>query len=105
MRPARDLEELLTERGIEVDHVTVYRCVQRFTPPLAEVARPCRHAIGDRWFVDETYVKVAGRWPYMYRAIDQFGQVIDVFVSARRKHDGGPPVLPAGHRRDQSHPR
>jgi transposase-like protein len=80
----RDLEELLTERGVEVDHVTVYRWVLRFTPLLAEAARPCRHAVGDRWSVDETYVKVAGQWRYVYRAIDQFGQVIDVFVSTRR---------------------
>jgi transposase-like protein len=80
----RDVEELLAERGIEVDHVTIYRWVQRFTPLLAEAARPCRHAVGDRWQVDETYVKVAGRWRYVYRAIDQFGQVIDVFVSLRR---------------------
>jgi IS6 family transposase len=81
----RDLEELLTERGVEVDHVTVYRWVQRFTPLLVEAARPCcRHAVGGRWFVDETYVKVAGRWRYVYRAIDQAGQVIDVFVSPRR---------------------
>jgi transposase-like protein len=58
--------------------------VQRFAPLLAEAARPCRHAVGDCWFVDETYVKVAGRWRYVYRAVDQFGQVIDVFVSARR---------------------
>jgi IS6 family transposase len=58
----RDVEELLTERGIEVDHVTVYRWVQRFTPLLAEAARPCRHTVGDRWRVDETYVKVAGQW-------------------------------------------
>jgi transposase-like protein len=80
----RDVEELLAERGIEVDHVTIYRWVLRFTPLLAEAARPCRHAVGDRWQVDETYVKVAGRWRYVYRAIDQFGQVIDVFVSVRR---------------------
>jgi transposase-like protein len=80
----RDVEELLAERGIEVDHVTVYRWVQRFTPLLAEAARPCRHAVGDRWQVDETYVRVAGRWRYVYRAIDQFEQVIDVFVSVRR---------------------
>jgi transposase, IS6 family len=80
----RDLEELLTERDVEVDHVTIYRWVQRFTPLLADAARPCRHAVGDRWQVDETYVKVAGRWRYVYRAIDQFGQVIDVFVSSRR---------------------
>lgn len=58
--------------------------MQRFTPLLADAARPCRHAVGDRWQVDETYVKVAGRWRYVYRAIDQFGQVIDVFVSPRR---------------------
>jgi transposase-like protein len=58
--------------------------VQRFTPLLADAARPCRHLVGDRWFVDETYVKVAGRWRYVYRAVDQFGQVIDVFVSPRR---------------------
>jgi len=58
--------------------------VQRFTPQLAEAARPCRHVIGDRWQVDETYVKVAGRWRYVYRAVDQFGQVIDVFFSPRR---------------------
>jgi transposase InsO family protein len=80
----RDVEELLTERGVEVDHVTIYRWVLRFTPMLAEAARPCRHAVGDRWQVDETYVKVAGHWRYVYRAIDQFGQVIDVLVSARR---------------------
>jgi transposase-like protein len=80
----RDVEELLAERGVEVDHVTIHRWVQRFTPLLADAARPCRHAVGDRWQVDETYVKVAGRWRYVYRAIDQFGQVIDVFVSPRR---------------------
>jgi IS6 family transposase len=80
----RDVEELFAERGIEVDHVTIYRWVLRFTPLLAEAARPCRHAVGDRWFVDETYVKAAGRWRYVYRAIDQFGQVIDAFVSPRR---------------------
>jgi len=80
----RDVEELLAERGIEVDHTTIYRWVQRFTPLLAEAARPCRHAVGTRWQVDETYVKVAGQWRYVYRAIDQFGQIIDVFVSSRR---------------------
>jgi transposase-like protein len=80
----RDVEELLAERGVEVDHVTVCRWVQRFTPLLAEAARPCRHAVGNRWQMDETYVKVAGRWCYVYRAIDQFGQVIDIFVSAQR---------------------
>jgi transposase-like protein len=80
----RDVEELLAERGVEVDHVTVYRWVQRFTLLLVDAARPGRHAPGDRWCVDETYVKVAGRWVYLYRAIDQYGQVIDVLVSQKR---------------------
>ena len=80
----RDLEEPLAERGIEVDHVTLYRWVQRFTPLLVEAARPYRHAIGGRWFVDETYVKVAGVWRYGSRAVDQNGQFIDVFVSKKR---------------------
>src|SRR3954447_24275097 len=57
----RDIEELLAERGVDVDHVTIYRWVQRFTPLLIDAARPGRHVVGDRWFVDETYVKVAGR--------------------------------------------
>ena len=80
----RDLEELLAERGIEVDHVTLYRWVQHFTPVVVEADRPCRHTAGVRWFIDETYVKVAGMWRYVYRAVDEHGQVIDVLVSARR---------------------
>jgi transposase-like protein len=80
----RDVEELLAERGITVDHVTAYRWVQRFTPLLIDAARPCRHVPGDRWFMDETYVKVTGRWVYLYRAIDQYNQVIDVLVSEKR---------------------
>ena len=80
----RDVEELLAMRGIEVDHVTIYRWVQRFTALVIEAARPCGHNVGDRWFVDETYVKVAGVWRYVYRAVDQHGQVIDVLVSKRR---------------------
>ena len=59
--------------------------MQRFTPLLIDAGRPCRQAVGDRWFVDETYVKVAGVWRYVYRAVDQFGQVIDVYIS--RHHD------------------
>ena len=80
----RDADELLTERGIESDHVTTYRSVQTFTPEFIDAARPARHAAGDRWFLEETYVKVAGRWTYLYRAVDQHGQVIDVLASRRR---------------------
>ena len=77
MRPA-------SERGIEVDQVTLYRWVQQFTPLLVEAARSCRHTVGDRCLVDETYVKVDGTWRYVYRAVDQHGQVINGFVSKKR---------------------
>jgi transposase-like protein len=79
----RDVDELLVECGIDVDHVGVYR-VQRFASLLVDAARPCRHGVGCRWFVDETYVKVAGWWRSAHRAIDEHGQIIDVYVSRRR---------------------
>ncbi len=80
----RDVAELLAERGIEVDHTTLYRWVQHITPILIEAARQIRHPVGNRLFVDETYVKIAGIWRYVYRAIDEHGQVIDIFVSTKR---------------------
>jgi transposase, IS6 family len=55
-----------------------------FAPEFIEAARPCRHAPGDRWFVDETCLKVAGKWTYLYRAVDQRGQVIDVLLGRWR---------------------
>ena len=75
---------MLAERGVQVDHVTVYRWVQRFSSLLADAARFARHSPGDRWFVDETYVKVNGVWRYVYRDVDQHGQIVDVLVSTRR---------------------
>jgi IS6 family transposase len=86
----RDVEELLAERGVTVDHVTIYRWVQTFTPEFIDAARVSRHAVGDRWFVDETYVKVAGRWTYLYRAVDQRGQVIDLLASTHRDAQAAP---------------
>ncbi len=80
----RDVEELLAERGVQVAHASIFRWVQHFTPLLIDAARPCRHAPGDRWFVDETYAKIAGRWVYLYRAVDQHGQVIDMLVAEKR---------------------
>ena len=58
--------------------------MQRFTPLVIDAARPCRHSPGDRWFGDETYVKITGQWRYVYRAVDQFWQVIDVVVAQKR---------------------
>ncbi|SBW22888.1 transposase [Candidatus Protofrankia californiensis] len=80
----RDVEELLAEPGLVVDHVTMYRWVRRFTPLLIDAARPCRHTPGDRWLVDETSVKVSGRWIYLWRAVDQDSQVIDMFAAEHR---------------------
>jgi transposase-like protein len=80
----RNVEELLAERGIEVDHVSIYRWVQTFTPLLIDAARTRRHGGGDRWSVDETYLRVSGRWMYLDRAVDQFAQVIDVVLSDKR---------------------
>src|SRR3954451_17546278 len=86
----RDVEELLAERGIEVDHVTVYRWVQAFTEQFIDAARSARHASGERWFVDETYVKVAGRWTFMYRAMHLHGRVIAGSGFERRNGDAAP---------------
>lgn len=69
-----------------IRHRVASSIISRMTlhTPLAEAARPCRHAVGDCWYVDETDVKVAGRWRYVCRAIDQYGQIVHVSVSTRR---------------------
>ena len=79
----RDIAGLLAERGIDVDHVTICRWVQRFTPLAIEAARPCRHGVGNPWFVDETYVTVTGVWRHVYSAVDQWSQVIDIYDTDR----------------------
>jgi hypothetical protein len=79
----REVKELLAERGIHFDHVTIYRWVQRFTSESIEAARPCCRMPGGRCFVDETQVKISGGRTYLYRAIDQHGQVVDVMLSKR----------------------
>ncbi len=79
-----DVVEWLAERGVTIDRSTVYRWVQRFLPLFGEAARQYRRPVGDRWRVDETYVRLNGTWTYLYRAIDQDGQVVDVYFSERR---------------------
>ena len=79
-----DLVDLLAERGIFVDPSTVFDWVHHFTPLYQAAARPHRQRVGCRWSVDETYIRMAGKWVYAYRAIDETGQVIDVHVSERR---------------------
>ncbi len=79
-----DVAEWLAERGLTVDRSTVYRWVRRFLPLLRAAARHYRRPVGGRWRVDETYCRLNGRWAYCYRAIDQDGQVVDVYFSERR---------------------
>src|SRR5688500_12349334 len=76
--------EWFTERGLVVDRSTVYRWVQRFLPLFGEAARTHRRPVGEKWRVDETYTRLAGKWTYIYRAIDQDGQVVDAYFSERR---------------------
>jgi transposase-like protein len=82
--PYADLAELLAERGIHVDPSTLFDWVQHFTPLYKDAARPHRQRVGGRWSKDETYVRVAGHWCYVFRAIDEDGQVVDVYVSSTR---------------------
>jgi transposase-like protein len=79
-----DVVEWFAERGLVVDRSTVYRWVQRFLPLFGKAARAHRRAVGIKWRVDETYTRLAGTWTYIYRAIDQDGQVVDAYFSQRR---------------------
>ena len=80
----RDVEELLAERGLPVDHVTVWRWVQRYAPELDRRLRKRLKTTNDSWRVDETYVRVKGKWAYLYRAVDSTGATIDFLLSAKR---------------------
>ena len=79
-----DVEELLEERGLEADHTTVWRWVQRYGPELEQRMRLHLKPTNKSWRVDETYLKVKGRWCYLYRAIDSAGATIDFLLSAFR---------------------
>ncbi len=80
----RDLEEILEERGVDVDHATLNRWVIRFSPMIAREAQLRKSATGSSWRMDETYIKIKGRWTYLYRAIDKFGKTLDFMLSERR---------------------
>jgi len=80
----RDLEEMLLERGLHVDHTTIYRWVQRYAPELEKRCRPHLKATNDSWLVDETYIKVKKQWVYLYRALDSQGNTLDFFFSPTR---------------------
>src|SRR3712207_3673743 len=80
----RDLELMLQDRGVAVDHTTLFRWIQAYAPELEKRIRPHLRACNGSWRVDETYVKVKGRWTYLYRAVDSRGQTIDFLLPAKR---------------------
>ncbi|GEO17482.1 IS6 family transposase [Microvirga aerophila] len=80
----RNLEEMMAERGISVDHATIHRWVVRYSPELLKRFNARKRAVTAKWHVDETYIKVRGRWMYLYRAIDSNGDTVEFRFSARR---------------------
>src|ERR1700719_88872 len=82
----RDLELMLLDRGVEVDHTTIFRWIQAYAAELEKRTRPHLRMSNGSWRVDETYVRVKGRWTYLYRAVDSRGQTIDFLLAARRRN-------------------
>ena len=75
----------MTERGLSLDHTTIYRWVQRYAPEIDKRCRPYLKQTNDSWRVDETYVKVRGQWMYLYRAVDSTGQTLDFLLNQTRR--------------------
>src|SRR6186997_384935 len=91
----RDLELMLLDRGVEVDHTTIFRWIQAYAAELEKRIRPHLRTSNGSWRVDETYVRVKGRWTYLYRAVDSRGQTID-FLLGEAGCGGGEAVLSQG---------
>lgn len=80
----RDLERMLSDRGVQVDHTTLFRWIEAYAPELDKRVRPHLRLTSGSWRVDETYIRVKGRWVYLYRAVDATGQTIDCLLSPKR---------------------
>ena len=80
----RDVEELLAERGVHADHATVWRWVQRYAPEMERRVRSRLRPTNDSWRMDETYIRVKGKWRYLYRAVDSSGATLDFLLSAKQ---------------------
>ena len=99
----RDLKEMMAERGVAVDHVTIWRWVQHYAPLLNQRLRRELRRPNASWRVDETYIKVAGNWTYLYRAVDSAGDTIDFMLSPKRDFNGSAAVLALGIGGKQRH--
>ena len=80
----RNLSEIMLERGLSVDHTTIYRWVMIYAPKIEKRTRKYFQPTNDSWRVDETYIKVKGKWKYLYRAVDSNGETLDFMFSAKR---------------------
>jgi transposase, IS6 family len=80
----RNLEEMMAEKGVEVDHTTIMRWVHQYSPEIEKKVRKYLRPTNDSWRVDETYIRVKGGWKYLYRAVDSDGNTIDFMLSAKR---------------------
>lgn len=89
----RDLEEMMTEHGLKVDHSMIARWALAYAPDLERRVKPQLKPTNDSWKVDETYIKVKGDWLYQYRAVDSEGQTIEFFFSANRDAVAAQPSL------------
>src|SRR5207302_6552392 len=89
----RDLEEMMLERGLHVDHTTIYRWVQHSAPELDKRCRPHLKATNDSWRVDETYIKIKKVWMYLYRAVDAFGSTASVSLESDARCPGRQTLL------------
>ena len=101
----RHIEEMMQERGVFVDHATVHRWAIKMVPVLAAVFRRRKHPVGKSWRMDETYIKVAGEWKYLYRAVDRAGDTVDFLLTAKRDMAAARRFLERAnyHRRDRNH--
>ena len=80
----RNLEEMMSERGIEMDHATLNRWVLKYAPEIEKKSRRYKRSVHGSWRMDETYIKVKGVWKYLYRAVDKFGKTVDFLLTAKR---------------------
>ena len=80
----RDLVEMMAERGLSLAHTTIMRWIQRYAPEFEKRWNRFACPVGQSWRVDETYVKIKGRWTYLYRAVDKEGKTVDVLLRAKR---------------------